>query len=70
MAKLIIDNLTLPQAETLAEYLEGQGESDYIPWFENNNVTPPMINIRKLPWKEVNHSTQTVKIYATNIKKI
>ena len=34
MAKVIIEGLTMVQAKVLANWYEGQGEQDCIPWFE------------------------------------
>lgn len=36
MAKLIVENLTMAQAETFAEWYEGQGEQDACIWFDEN----------------------------------
>jgi len=47
MARLIFDNLTDEQAETLAEWFEGQGEQDCGPWFENCGVDVPYVDVSR-----------------------
>ena len=63
MAKLIIHNLTLEQAQTLAEWFEGQGEQDCIPWFEENDVDPPTVNVQRKPFMEVDEEDEVVTLY-------
>ena len=46
MAKCIFDNLSPEQAKVLAEWFEGEGEQSCETWFDENNVPPPLTDIR------------------------
>lgn len=47
MAKLIIDGLTKEQAQTLANWYEGQGEQQADFWFEVNGVETPYAHVSR-----------------------
>jgi hypothetical protein len=47
MAKLTIEGLTTEQAETLADWYEGQGEQDAGIWFEDRNVPVPYTDVAR-----------------------
>jgi hypothetical protein len=47
MAKLILENLTAEQAETLADWFDGQGEQDCCIWFEDRGVKSPNVDRKK-----------------------
>jgi len=58
MARCIFENLSKEQAILLADWFEGQGEQDCIPWFEEwgreDGVEPPITDIgRKNGFMEV-----------------
>jgi hypothetical protein len=44
MARLIIENLTIEQAETLAYWYEGQGEQNASEWFDTQDVKTPYVD--------------------------
>lgn len=45
MAKLIIENLTIEQARTLAHWYEGQGEQRAEEWFDIHEVEVPYSDV-------------------------
>ena len=61
VAKLIIDNLTMAQAKTLAEWYEGQGEQDANVWFDISGVPTPYVDVHK--GTNVNKVEETVTIF-------
>ncbi len=48
--RLIIENLTMQQAVHLAQWFEGQGEQDCIPWFEEVGVRAPRVEVERGGW--------------------
>ena len=44
MAKLIINNLTVDQARVFLDWYDGQGEQDAEAWFENKNISVPILD--------------------------
>lgn len=64
MVKCIFENLSRKQAIVLAEWFEGQGEQDCIPWFEENDEESPITDVsRKGGYKTVDKITGDVTIY-------
>lgn len=47
MARCILDNLTPEQAETMADWFEGQGEQDAQIWFDAHEVPMPWSDLIK-----------------------
>lgn len=47
MARLIFEGLTQKQAKVLASWFEGQGEQDCCVWFDDRNVSPPLVEVRR-----------------------
>lgn len=45
MAKVIFENLTKKQADILADWFEGQGESDCAVWFDDRDVPAPITDV-------------------------
>lgn len=52
MARVVFEDLTLEQAKVFADWFEGQGEQDCIPWFEDCNVPAPMADVQRKNWLE------------------
>ena len=46
MARCIFENLTLAQAQTLANWFEGQGEQSAEEWFEIHAVPVPTVDVQ------------------------
>jgi phage anti-repressor protein len=60
MAKLIIENLTLEQAEELAHWYEGSGEQSADVWFDIRELKTPFANVQDKDWLVVDKKNQTV----------
>lgn len=63
MAKLVFENITLEQANMLANWYEGQGEQEASMWFEcqSEEIKAPITNMSKEGgWKQVKGETVTI----------
>ena len=68
MAKLVIENISLEQAEALAHWYEGQGEQDADVWLENNGLRSPLTDVGRKGGCIITEG-DTVTLYCRSPKK-
>ena len=58
--KLIFENLTKEQAVCFAEWFEGQGEQDCVPWVEEQEVENFFVDVDDQQWLKIDEEKQEV----------
>lgn len=62
MARLVFDNITMQQAQILADWYEGQGEQDAYTWFDvqGQGIRAPHANVHNKNWLKVDTVNEEV----------